>query len=385
MKRWIRPLLVVLVVVIVAVALRYTLLRREPVPVTVFRVARGTVEDTVTNSKAGTVKTRRRATLSPEVGGRIVELPVREGDRVEAGQLLLRLADDDREAEVALRRSSLAAAEAAVPEACLKARQAEREYERYLALEGDEIVSRELLDQFESARDVAAAACEAARARVGEARAALQAARVELEKTRLVAPFDAVVAEVSTEVGEWITPSPPGVPIPAVIELLEPEAIYVSAPLDEVDLSRVRVGLPVRITLDVYADSKFQGRLSRVAPYVLDLEEHSRTFEIEVEFAPEYAEIANSLPPGASADVEVILESKEDVLRIPSYAIIEGERVLVVDGERLVAREVQTGLRNWQFAEVVSGLEPGELVVVSLDRAEVQEGARVRIEEETTR
>jgi len=385
MKRWLRLLLVVIVLVVLAVAARYTVFRAKPVPVTVFTVARGPVEQTVTNSKAGTIKTRKRATLSPEIGGRVVELPVREGDRVTAGQLLLRLADDDRKAEVALRRRTLSAAEAAEREACLSAEQAEREYRRYVGLAQEQIVSQELLDQFESKRDVTAAGCEAAAARVGESRAALHAATVELEKTRLRAPFDAVVAEVSTEVGEWITPSPPGVPIPPVIELLEPDSIYVSAPLDEVDVARVQVGLPARITMDAYPDRELAGRVSRVAPYVLDVEEHSRTFEIEVEFDASLTDFASTLPPGASADVEVILDRKDDVLRIPAYAIIEGERVLVVEDERLVARRVSLGLRNWQFAEVESGLEPGEQVVVSLDRAEVQEGARVRVEEESTR
>ena len=71
------------------------------------------------------------------------------------------------------------------------------------------------------------------------------------------------------------------------------------------------------------------------------------------------------------------------MLRIPSYALLEGGRVLVVDGDRLVSRTVKTGLKNWQFAEVTGGLSAGDPVTVSLDRAEVKQGARVRIEAET--
>jgi HlyD family secretion protein len=118
-----------------------------------------------------------------------------------------------------------------------------------------------------------------------------------------------------------------------------------------------------------------------IAPYVLDVAEHSRTFEIEVELADET--FAASLRPGTSADVEVILSGRSDVLRVPSYALIEGGRALVVEGDRLVAREVEIGLRNWDFSEVTAGLAAGEAVVVSVDRAEVVEGAKVRIADET--
>jgi len=111
------------------------------------------------------------------------------------------------------------------------------------------------------------------------------------------------------------------------------------------------------------------------------------------------AAFARTLPPGASADIEVILSGKSDVLRIPAYALLEGKRVLLLaddcprgsglggalaailpagPGGCLVSRDVRIGLKNWEFAEVREGLKEGERVVVSLDRAEVKEGARAR-------
>jgi HlyD family secretion protein len=383
MKRALRVFAVIAVLILLGVVLRLTVLRPDPVPVTVFRVARGLVEATVTNSKSGTVRTRMRATLSPEIGGRVAEITVREGDVVATGQLLMRIANEDYQARVALQQRRLSAARATQRQTCLAAEQAERDYRRYVQLAADEIVSEEILDQLESERDVGVAACEAADARVLEADAALELARVELSKTELRAPFEGVVAEVSAEVGEWVTPSPPALPVPPVIELIQQSAIYVSAPLDEVDVAKVRVDQPVRITLDAYPDHSFSGRVTRVAPYVLDLEEHSRTFEIEAEF--DDAEFAAALLPGTSADVEVILDSKRDVPRIPAYALIEGDRVLVLDEGTLVSREVETGLKNWAFAEIITGLEIDESVVVSLDRAEVREGALAVAAEETLR
>jgi len=191
------------------------------------------------------------------------------------------------------------------------------------------------------------------------------------------------VADVTTEVGEWITPSPPGLPIPPVIVLMDDQWIYVSAPMDEVDVGKVRVGQPVRITMDAYPDRSFPGRVTRVAPYVIDTQEQSRTFEIEAEF--DDVAFARRLSPGSSADVEVVREVREGVLRIPSDALMEGGKVLVLQENRLASRKVRTGLKNWQFTEVLEGLSSGDAVVVSLDRAGVREGVRASVESETTK
>jgi HlyD family secretion protein len=83
--------------------------------------------------------------------------------------------------------------------------------------------------------------------------------------------------------------------------------------------------------------------------------------------------------PGLSADIEVILDARDDVLRVPTYAILEGNRVLAVKGGKLESVAVETGLRNWEFTEIASGVSEGDQVVVSLDRAEVKAGARVEV------
>ena len=375
----------VAVVVILAggALVRSTVLRKDPVPVTVFRVATGRVEETVTNSKAGTVKTRRRAALSPEIGGRVEVLPVHKGDRVRKGQLLVRLAGADFQAQVNLQQRSIEAARAGEREACQRAEQAERDLKRMVALAGDRLVSQELKEQAQSQRDTAVSACEAARSRVEQGQATLDFARVNRGKTELRAPFDGVVADLRGEVGEWITPSPPGVPIPALLELLDPDAIYISAPLDEVDSGKVRVGQVVRVTIDAFPGRAIAGHLTRVAPYVVDAQQQSRTFEVEVDL--DDAGFARTLLPGSSADVEVILDARDNVLRVPSYALVDGKKALVLREGKLVSVPVEIGLKNWGFAEVKRGLAAGDLVVVSLDRAEVKEGARARAAEETVK
>ncbi len=380
--RWIRRLVLLGLLAGFVWVARLTLFAPAIVPVTVFTVERGRVEQTVTNSKAGTVESRRRASLSPEMGGRVEVLAARKGDRVRAGQVLMRLSDAEYRAQLVLQERAHEAAVAAEREACEAVELAVREAERARRLLDEGIGSQQLVDQLETARAARVAGCEAARARVRQAEAAVSVARVTLARTVLRAPFSAVVAEVSTEVGEWITPSPPGLPIPPVIELIAADALYVSAPIDEVDLARVRTGLPARVTLDALAGRVLQGRVVRVAPYVDARAQESRTVEIEVELDDRAA--SRELVPGTSADVEVILEARDDVLRIPTYALLQGDHVMLVRGDRLARVPVKTGLRNWDFVEITDGLAPGDRVVVSLDRPEVREGARVRVEGEAT-
>jgi len=372
-----RPLVVVAGVAAAAVLLRLTVFRPAPVPVTVHRVEKGRVEETVVNSRAGTVKAGRRATLSAELGGRVAALPARKGKAVRAGDVLLRIADGDYRAQLAVQESAVVSAKATEREACQSAEQAARELARNERLARDQIVSEDILDRVRTARDTSAAGCDAARARGAQAAAAVDLARVTLEKTVLRAPFDGVIADVTTEVGEWITPSPPGLPIPPVLEILDTSSIYVSAPLDEADVGKVASGLPARITLDAYPGRSFASCVTRVAPFVLDVKEQNRTFDVEASF--EDAAFAGTLKPGLSADVTVVLRTVEGVLRVPGYALLEGDHVLLLRDGRLVRVPVKTGLRNWDFVEISGGLAEGDLVVVSLDRAEVKEGARAAI------
>ncbi len=374
MSRNARRAAVVAGIVALLVVLRLTVFRPAPVPVTVFPAETGRVEETVVNSRAGTVKAGRRATLSAELGGRVAALPARKGKRVRAGEILLKVADGDYRAQLALQESALVSAKAAEREACHAAAQAVRDLARNESLAKEQIVSEDILDRLRTARDTTAAACDAAKARVGQAEAAVEAARVTLEKTILRAPFDGVIADVTTEVGEWIMPAPPGLPIPAVLEILDLASIYVSAPLDEVDVGKVTAGLPVRITFDAYPGRSFPGRVTRVAPFVLDVKEQNRTFDVEAVL--DDAAFAAGLKPGLSADVTVVLRTREGVLRIPGYALLEGDHVLLLKDGRLRRAAVKAGLKNWDFVEIAGGLSTGDAVVVSLDRPEVKEGAR---------
>ena len=376
MRKWLPRLLIL--AALLAVVLRVTVLRPDAVPVRVAPVEVARVEATVTNSKAGTVRARRRAKISAEAGGRIVEITRREGDRVEAGEVLVRLNDSTPRAQLSLVEQGLRVAVAAARQACIERDRASRELERKRHLADQAIVSEDILDALESAYLATKASCSSLQAEVGRSRAAIESARVELAKFEIRAPFAGVIAEQNVELGEWITPSPPLLTAPPVVDIIDPDSVYVSAPMDEVDSAKIQVDQPAKVTVDSYPGHEFPGHVVRVAPYVLDLEAQNRTVEIEVEL--DDPEVAARFLPGTSADVEVVLEVRSDVLRIPTAALLEGSRVLVPANGTLEERAVEVGLKNWEYSEVRSGLEAGQSVVVSLDRVEVQPGARVRIE-----
>ncbi len=361
-------------------ALRLTALRPKRVPVTVQRVETGRVEDSVVNSRAGTVQSRLRSEMSPGIAGLVVAIPARKGAHVKKGDVLLRLDDTEQQARVQLALRSLDAARALAEQARLEAENAERQWKRAQDLARNQVVSETAFDADRTRAQTTQAAVTAANAHIQEAQASLEAAKSILDKTVITAPFDGVVLDVTTEVGEWISPSPPGVPIPPVLDLIDPQALYVSAPIDEADVARIRVGLPVRLTLDAFRGRSFKGKLTYVSSFVETRQEQNRTLRVEAVF--EETQLPENLLPGLSADIEVILDARENVLRIPTYALLENNRVLVVASDRLVERKVTTGLHNWSFTQITSGLAPGERVVVSLDRPEVKPGARVTVTQE---
>lgn len=372
--------LAVFVIVAAAIAgASWWLLRPQPLLVGLTTVERGEVTASVANTRAGTVDACRRAGLAPALGGQISSLPVSDGSRVEAGQLLLELWNEDVKAQLEQARREVRASVARSEEACVTADVARRESARLASLLDRGAVSVESADQAEGRAMSAEAACVAAQtnAEVSDARVTVVAA--QLERTQLRAPFAGVIAEINGEVGEFVTPSPVGVPTPPTVDLIDASCLYISAPIDEIDAPLIRTGMEARIHLDAFPDRSFPGHVRRIAPYVLDQEKQARTVEIEAEFDnPE----SGLLLPGYSADVEVVLESRNGVLRIPSTVIRDGNRVYVYDAASgtIADREIGVGIANWEFTEVRSGLDAGDRLVSTVDRDGVEDGAVVEPE-----
>jgi HlyD family secretion protein len=352
-------------------------MKTEPIAVVLAPVARGEVQATVSNTRAGTVMACRRARLAPATGGQVARLSVREGDEVEHGQILMVIWNDDLEARVQLAASEELAAGARVKEACLTAEVAKREAERQQRLLSRKLVSEEIVDRVTTEAKARDAGCQAAHAAREVARASTDAARADLARTVLKAPFDGIVAEVNAELGEYVTPSPPGIPTPPAVDLIDSRCLYVVAPIDEVDAPAIRTGMPACISLDAFPEQRCRARVRRIAPYVLDVEKQARTVEVEVAFASK--EDSAGLLPGYTADVEIILEQRDDVLRVPTEIVLEDSRVLVYRESDAVleSRQIERGVSNWRYTQVLSGLEEGERIVISVDREGVEAGVQV--------
>ena len=380
MNRNHKRIIIAIAVALIGIYLAMLWSKPEPIQVTVSKVERGTVEATVANTRAGTVKACRRAGLSPAMGGQITHLPVKEGDQVEAGELLLALWNDDLQAQVVLAEQEAQATRARAEASCIQADIAQREATRLQQLKASGAASIELIDQAASRAKSSRAECASARASVNVSKARMDVAGANLARTLLLAPFSGVVAEINGELNEYVTPSPPGIATLPAIDLIDNNCFYVAAPIDEVDAPNIKIGMAARISMDAYGSQQFPATVRRIADYVLDREKQARTVDIEVVF--DDPQQTPRLLAGFSADAEIILSAHDNSLRIPTLAVMEGPRVMLYnsDDEALQLRDIKIGISNWDHTEVLEGLEENKQVVTSLDRPGVADGAYATIE-----
>ena len=356
--------------------------RPKPVAVLVTTIDQGRVESSIANTRAGTVEACMRTKLSATMGGRIEVLAVKEGDKVKKGQLLMKLWNDDQQAQSSLAMAQVETARKRVVEACTVAASAERESERQTSLFKQGFISGSRDEQARSEAQARRAGCDAAKADVAQTQARVNATRVEQNRTVLYAPFAGTVAKIVGEVGEYSTPSPPGVPTPPAIDLIDDTCLYVRAPMDEVDAPKISAGQTVRISFDALPKQSFPGKVKRVAPYVSAVEKQARTVDIEATLDIAADKAAPRLLVGYSADVEVVLALRESVVRVPTSALQEGGRVLLAGADgTLQERKLKTGLANWEFTEVLEGLAAGDKVVTSLEREGVKPGASYTVDD----
>ena len=395
------------VVVVAAAGVAFYSRFSGAIPVDVYRVRAGPVEEIVTAVSAGTVKSPLEAVLSSETGGRVSEVRVREGSAVRKGDLLARIEDPElsRQMEGALAeegqtRDALRQAEARREEVALRVlaekgragnnlRKAREDHRRAAELFRDGFISRSELDAAETllanAQEesrIADAGESSLRAldreidvlkgKVRAARARSEAVAARQAKLLIVAPFDGVVIRKTSEIGESKLPGAP------LLTLADPSSIHVEAQVDEADAAKVHAGQPVRLVPEAYRDDRFAGQVSEVRPTVEASREVSRANTILVKVI----DPPRPLRLGMSVDVEVLAGGKDNVPRIPSAAVMErdGKRfVYAVAGGRAVRRDIGTGVSNWEWTEILSGLREGDEVITTLEVRDLAPGSRVDV------
>ena len=336
----------------------------EAIKVLAVKPSTKTVEQTVSNTRAGTIDACRRSKMSPAMGGQIATLAVEEGDMVEKDQILLELWNKETKARVK-------AAERSADQTCIISAKAQRDADRSNELFSKGLTSEEAKEAAVTNAESGLAACNAAKAQV-------EVTKASLERTQLIAPFGGIVAEIEGELGEYVTPSPVGVATKPTLDLIDNTCIYIKAPIDEIDAPEVVAGLKSRITMDAFGQKEFPATVRRVAPYVLDLEKQARTVEIEAVFDNPQ----EFLLPGYSADITIIVDTSEETLSIPSQAVMGGNSVYLINSDGTISeKEIEVGLSNWQVTEVLGGLSLDDQIVLSIDRKGLEDGVKVSVEE----
>lgn len=351
--------------------------RPTPPQVSLATLGRGELTASVVNSRAGTLESCQRAGLSLPQGGVVTHIYVQEGDRVTAGTPLLRLWQDDltqshQRLTQALTRDALL-----VRQQCLQAELAQRQAARLAKLAQADLAAQAQLDELRTQAQSQQLGCLVARAQVRVDEASLGEVVAQQSQRQLLAPFAGVVAKINSKLGEYMTPSPTGISMPPVVDLIDDHCLYVSAPMDEVDAARLKVGQTAWIQLDALPDRRFAARVRRIAPYVLAEEKQARTVAVEADFAPLPVEV--SLLVGYSADLEVITDQQADVLRLPLETLDADEGVLRYRQGRLERLQPTLGLRNWSWVAVLDGLAEGDQLVLQPGLLHYQPGMAVEI------
>ena len=372
---------IILALAVVAVVIYFVMgSEQDPIAVSAVYPEIRTVEQTVSNTRAGTIDACRRSKMSPAMGGQIALLHVKEGDLVQKDQILIELWNKESKARVKETQARVQVSERSAQQVCILSDRAQREAKRKTELLQRGLASEEATETAVSNAESQSAACDAALTQVEANQASVEVVEASLERTMLIAPFNGVIAEIEGELGEYVTPSPVGVATKPTVDLIDSSCIYISAPIDEIDAPEVVSGMTARITMDAFGDQEFPATVRRVAPYVLDLEKQARTVEIEAVFDnPD-----QTLLPGYSADIEVIIDRVENVLSIPTQLIMRDNYVYVIDPETmtLTKEQIEIGIGNWQYTEVTNGLSKDDQVVLSVDREGVKAGIVVVVEKD---
>ena len=353
----------------------------ESLPVREVKVAHATTETLArTVPVAGTLAADEQAQLGVKVAGRLDSISVDLGDRVRRGQVIARLVPTDFQLRISQAQNLLDQARASlgiapgtpnsvvppektsvVKQAAATLNQARLTRDRIASIFEQQLVPRQELDTAEANFGVAEAryqqAIEDARGRqavLGQRMSELEIARQQLSDSMLKAPFDGMIQERLVSPGDYVAA---GAPV-AVLVRVHPLRLRLAVP--ERESASVRTGQEVRVTVEGDPET-YAGRVARISPAI---SEDNRTLQIEAEVPNEDAR----LRPGAFARAEIVTQSSEPAVVVPTAAIVRFaglEKVMGVEAGKAVEKRVRTGRRAGDRIEIVDGVAAGDPVVLN--------------------
>lgn len=340
-----------------------------PVSVVAHQIERGSIVVEVMGT--GTLEARVKSTISPKISGRIEKVFIDQGERVSAGELLVRLDDEELKQQVAIAQANVEAANAAVDRLSTDKKrttavfeQAQKSHSRTQSLVKQNAASRDDMDKATEALAVAVAGVSRAETAITEGRKALIAAektlgyhQARLQDTEIHAPFDGLIVKRSREPGDVVVPGS------SILALISTEELWISSWVDETEMARLHENQTARVVFRSEPDKPYPGKVIRLGR---EADRETREFIVDVRVL----ELPKNWAVGQRAEAFIEV-ARKDVLLLPTKLI--GKRngefgVFVnVDGVALW-RPVTLGLRGRDSAEVLDGLQAKDVVIAPMDQ-----------------
>ena len=389
-KKTIIIIAVVLVLVTLVVAKKAGWLGDEnPAPnVDIQKVTPTTIVQKV--SATGKIQPELEIKLSSEVSGEIIELPVKEGQMVKKGDLLVSINQDIYQSIVKRSAASLETVRASLQQAEATLKEAEESYKRNKVLFEKGVISKSDWDKATSAYEVAKASRESAHFNVQSAMASVSEAQDNLKKTLIYSPATGTISKLNVELGERVvgTIQMAGTEIMRVANLNNME---VEVDVNENDIVKVNVGDSVNVTVDAYLKRIFKGTVTNIANTANATASVDQVTNFKVKIHIEESSYTDLLQgkaagyspfrPGMTATVDIIAETKKDVVAVPISAIVvkkkseinpdtpkeqadeRQEAVFVLKDGKAVLRAITTGIQDNVNIEVLSGVDKDEEII----------------------
>jgi HlyD family secretion protein len=407
--------------------------RRLPtVDVRMEKVSRRDLVSIVTAS--GKIQPKRKVDVSSDITGRIVDLPVKEGDEVQRGQVVVRIDPTQYQARVELAQAMLASARAGAAQTRANRDQAERAFVRArdIRAQNPQLVSQEALEQAQTLREVAAANLDAAQHQVDQSSASLREAQDALRKTTILAPMSGKITRLAVEEGEVAVPGTFSRETGLLMTISDLSVIEVKVQVDETDVIRLKLGDSTDVAIDAYADTSFSGRVTEIANSSIagagtaTLQAGGQQQAVDYEVVITLDRPPHDVRPDLSATAKIVTDTRKSVLTVPIIALTvrapdkadttarrdtshaalraqqpapaaapaardttaararakEIEGVFVVDTVTKVVRfrPVKVGITGDEYFEVLTGVQQGETIVAGSYQAirDLKSGGHVR-------